>query len=213
MIVDPAALLLAACVLAGAELKRFRLGAAFATATSVAVAIAVFAMTNEPPAPAYVAPKSVAKVTIVEMLDFECPFCREMNTRLEAAIAQTTTPVEIVRKMVPLPMHAQAMPAALAWCCADAQGKGDEMASALFAADPKTLTPEGCAKLAAQVGCDMTRYDADMATAHERVAKDMREAKAAGIRGLPTMFIGNERIEGAKLTTEELVAAIERARG
>src|SRR5687768_6804291 len=82
LIVDPAAILLAACVLAGAELKRFRLGAMFATAASVAVAIAVFAMTAEPPAPTYVAPKSVAKVTIVEMLDFECPFCREMNRRL-----------------------------------------------------------------------------------------------------------------------------------
>jgi protein-disulfide isomerase len=217
LIVDPAVILLAVCVLAGAELRRFRLGAVFATATTVAVAFAGFAMATESTAPApapaaYVAPKG-DKVTIVEMLDFECPYCRAMNKRIEAAIAQTTTPVEIVRKMVPLTMHKNAMPAALAWCCADAQGKGNEMASALFAAEPSTLTTEGCASIAAQLGCDMTRYEADMAAAHERVAKDLREATAIDALRLPTVFIGNERITGLTRSTEELVAAIERARG
>jgi hypothetical protein len=41
----------------------------------------------------------------------------------------------------------------------------------------------------------------------------MREAKAAGVRGLPTLFIGEQRVVGLSLSTDELVAAIERARG
>ena len=211
LIADPAAIVLAGCVLAGAELKRWRLGAMLGTAATAAVAIAVLSTTN-PPAPAYVAPRTAA-VTIVEMVDFECPYCRAMNERIEAALARTQVAVEIVRKMVPLPMHANAMPAALAWCCADAQGKGREMANALFAAEPSALTADGCAQIAARIGCDMERYRAEMTRAHDRVAADMREAKAAGVRGLPTLFIGNERVEGLSLTTEELVAAIERARG
>lgn len=214
MIVDSSTVVLATCVMGGAELRRYRIGAAFATATSVALAFAVFAMAAEPAAtPTYAVAKSEGKVTIVEMLDFECPFCREMNRRLEEALAQAKGPVEIVRKMVPLPMHRNAMPAALAWCCADAQGKGEEMARALFAAEPSTMTTEGCAKLAAQIGCDMDRYGRDMARAHERVANDIREYRASGANGLPTLFIGDERVEGATLSAEELLAVIERARG
>ncbi|MDQ3338970.1 MAG: thioredoxin domain-containing protein [Myxococcota bacterium] len=147
------------------------------------------------------------------MVDFECPYCRAMNERVEAAIARASGPVELVRKMVPLPIHQNAFAAALAWCCADAQGKGDAMASALFAADPKTLTEEGCAKIAEQIGCDMARYREHMPLAADRVAADLREAKAAKIRGLPTLFIGDQRIEGLSMTTEALLAAIESARG
>ena len=212
LVADPAAIVLGGCVLAGAELKRWRIGAMFGTVATAAIAFGVLATTAGAPAPSYVAPRT-AEVTIVEMVDFECPYCRAMNERVEAALARTSVRVDVVRKMVPLSMHANAMPAALAWCCADAQGKGHEMANALFAADPAALTADGCAAIAARIGCDMARYREDMAHAHDRVASDMREAKAAGIRGLPTLFIGAERVEGLSMTTEELVAAIERARG
>jgi uncharacterized membrane protein/predicted DsbA family dithiol-disulfide isomerase len=150
-------------------------------------------------------------VTIVEFLDFECPFCRAMQARLDRAIAQTSTPVRVVRKMVPLPQHRGAGPAALAYCCAEAQGLGDEMARALFAASPDELTPEGCEAIAVRIGCDLTRYRADMAAAAERVAADLRDAAQAGVRGLPTIFIGAERIHGASASVAELAAMIDRA--
>ena len=210
LIVDGAAILTAATVLAGAELRRWRLPAALAM-TTVAGMVVLFAR-SEPAAPAAIAVPRTATVTIVEMVDFECPYCREMNERVEAAIARASGHVAVARKMVPLPMHRNALAAALAWCCADAQGKGDAMANALFAADPKTLTEEGCAKIAEQIGCDMARYREHMPLAKDRVAADLREAKAAQIRGLPTLFIGDQRIEGLS-STEAVLAAIERARG
>ena len=97
-------------------------------------------------------------VTIVEFVDFECPFCRRLAPELAAAVDHATTNVAVIRKMVPLGMHPHARTAALAWCCADAQGKGDAMAKALFDAPPDELTPEGCERIAAQVGCDLDRY-------------------------------------------------------
>src|SRR4029079_15903802 len=124
-----------------------------------------------------------------EVVDFECPFCRRMQQRLDAEIAQAGAPVRVVRKMLPLPAHPHAMPAALAYCCADAQGKGDAMAAALFAANPDDLTPEGCEKLAASIRCDVDRSRRALPQAETRVDAEMKEVRAAGVRSLPTLFI------------------------
>lgn len=226
LVADPAAIVHAVLVVAGARTlapSRGRLGTlAPAVAASVAaIAVALGAWTAAPPAVAPSVPpgtpESVARaqapgaVTVVEFVDFECPFCRAMQARLDQAIAQAGAPVRVVRKMVPLPQHPGALPAALAYCCAEAQGLGDEMARALFAARPEELTPEGCAAIAARVGCDPARYQADLAAAEQRVASDLRDAAAAGVRALPTMFIGAERINGASASADELAAMLARA--
>lgn len=237
LVADPAAIVHAALVLAGA--RAFSLSPRSSSVRSpdvlaasprlllslapavVAVVALLGAWTEAPPAAdpsaSQTTPESVTRaqapgaVTIVEFVDFECPYCRAMQARLDQAIAQTSTPVRVVRKMVPLPNHPGAGPAALAYCCAEAQGLGDEMARALFAASPDELTPEGCEAIAARIGCDLTRYRADMAAAAERVAADLRDAERAGVRGLPTIFIGAERINGASASVAELTAMIERA--
>jgi protein-disulfide isomerase len=229
LIADPAAIVHAALVVAGARTlahapRRLALLAPGVAAAVAAIAVALGAWTQAPTAVAPSAqagtpgvPEAVARaqapdaVTIVEFVDFECPFCRAMQARLDQAIAQAGAPVRVVRKMVPLPQHPGAAPAALAYCCAEAQGKGDAMARALFAARPEELTPEGCAAIAARVGCDPGRYQADLAAAEQRVASDLRDARAAGVRGLPTMFIGGERITGASASADELAALIARA--
>ncbi|HWO19309.1 MAG TPA: vitamin K epoxide reductase family protein [Kofleriaceae bacterium] len=228
LIADPAAILHAALVVAGARTlapapKRLaQLAPAVAPAVA-AIAVALGAWTQAPsaaaPPPQAGTPAVIAHaraqapdaVTVVEFVDFECPFCRAMQARLDQAIAQAGAPVRVVRKMVPLPQHPGAAPAALAYCCAEAQGRGDAMARALFAARPEELTPEGCAALAARVGCDPARYQADLAAAEQRVASDLRDAAAAGVRALPTLFIGDERITGASASADELVAMLARA--
>ena len=153
-------------------------------------------------------------VTIVEFVDFECPFCRAMDKKLTAALEQTNAPVRIVRKMVPLPSHAYAVPAAMAWVCADEQGKGDAMAKELFAAEPETLTPAGCEAIAARLGCDITKYRETFASTlvRERVERDMADAKQAELKGLPTIFIGRQRFDGSDYTVDQLGRAIERAK-
>lgn len=212
LIADPAALVHAALVLAGASTLRVSWRALAIVPATAAVLGALALWTHAPTAPAATAQRTIAVatkgVTIVEIVDFECPFCRQMQARLEGAIADAQVPVTVVRKMLPLTMHPHARAAAIAWCCADAQGKGEAMAAALFAADPETLTPAGCEDLAVAVGCDRERYRATLASAGERVDRDVAEARAAGDRSLPTLYIGDQRIVGATRSRAELAAMI-----
>lgn len=229
LVADPAAIGYALAVLAGATTLRFTIARGLATLPALLATAGILALWTggssvaEAPGadpaprlpagtPAFVEQAQVPGVTtVVEVVDFECPFCRQMQDRLERAIAQVQHPVRVVRKMLPLRIHPHAMPAALAYCCADAQGKGDAMAAALFAAEPDDLTAEGCEKLAASVGCDLDRYRRDLPQAEARVAAEIAEARAAGIRSLPTLFVGGERIVGAGASTEELIALLEHA--
>jgi len=221
LIADPAAIGYAVLVLAGAKPLRLTLPRLLAVAPALAMIVGVLALWSRgQPAPslpdgtpAFVAQAQVpGTLTIVEIVDFECPFCRRMQDRLAAAIGDAKRPVRIVRKMMPLPGHPHAMPAALAYCCAELQGKGDAMAEALFAAAPEDLTPEGCEKIAARIGCDPERYRRDLARAETRIAADMAEVRAADVHSLPTLFIGGERIVGASKSTAELTAMLASAR-
>ena len=218
LVADPAAILHAACVLAGAELVHVR-RRAIAVVPALGAVVGVLALWTHTPAAPALPPGTPAFVqraqapgtlTIVEVVDFECPFCREMQRRLASAIERAHVPVRIVRKMMPLPRHPHALPAALAWCCADAQGKGEAMAEALFTAPPDALTAEGCEQLAGKVGCDLERYRRDLPLMHARVAGDIIEARSAGDKALPTLYVGGERIVGATKTVDELAAMLAR---
>jgi protein-disulfide isomerase len=226
MVADPAALAYAAAVLAGARAVRFTFARAVAAPAAVLATVGLLALwtggaagpaSDLPPSlppgtPGFVEKAQVpGAATVVEVVDFECPYCRRMQERLTSALARVTSPIRVVRKMFPLRGHPHAMPAAVAYCCADAQGKGEEMAAALFAASPEDLTAEGCEKLAAQVGCDVERYRSARPQAEVRVSAEMAEVQAAGIHALPTLFIGGERIVGAGKSTDELTAMLEHA--
>ncbi len=222
MVADPAAIGYALAVLAGAAALRFTTTRGLATLPALLAVVGVLALWthgDEPGAPSRLPPGTPAFVeqaqlsgtaTIVEVVDFECPHCRRMQERLTTAIAQAGRPIRVVRKMRPLEFHPHAMPAALAYCCADAQGKGDAMAAALFAANPDELTPDGCEKLAASVGCDVERYRRDLPHAAARVAAESAEVATAGIHLIPTVFIGGERVTGAGKSSAELTAMLER---
>jgi protein-disulfide isomerase/uncharacterized membrane protein len=216
MIADPAAVALAVVVAAGACSVRWKRAVLAIPALALPLAFAGLAHAPDPElaagTPELIAREQVrGSVTIVEFVDFECPFCRQLAPRLADAVEHARAPVHVVRKMVPLRQHPHARDAALAWCCADAKGKGDAMARALFAAPPDELTPDGCERLAVQVGCDRDRYRAALADAAVRVDRDIADAKAAGIHGFPTVFIGGQRVTGAGHDASELRAAIDRA--
>jgi protein-disulfide isomerase len=134
--------------------------------------------------------------TIVEYLDFECPYCRQLHARLEKILPEYGDKVRVVRKMLPLSMHVHAEQAARAYCCADDVGKAEEMANALMHSE--NLTSAGCEQLADKLGIDLTSFReciTDKRTA-ERIKLEMDEARAAGVRGLPTYWIGKQRFSG-----------------
>jgi len=153
------------------------------------------------------------QATIVEYVDFECPFCRRLDAVLAPILAKHPGQVRVVRRHVPLTkIHPHADSAARAAVCADAQGKADAMADALFRALPITLTDEGEEALAAQLGLDAAAFHAclgDPATLR-RIALDGGEFDAIGGEGVPLLFIGRERLEGLQ-DEATLDAALERA--
>jgi len=140
------------------------------------------------------------EITVVDFVDFECPFCRETNASLEPILASHRDRIRLVRKQVPLRMHAHAHDAALAACCGETMGKGDAMADALFSADVETLTEDGCAKLAASLGLDedaFRRCTKDPAT-EAHIQADTAAFRASGGHGLPTLWIDQTKLEGAQ---------------
>jgi protein-disulfide isomerase/uncharacterized membrane protein len=148
--------------------------------------------------------------TIVEFVDFECPFCRRQQETLGPVLASYGSRVRVVRKNVPLSFHEHARGAARAACCADEQGRGNRMAEALFRAED--LTPEGCERIARDLGLDMQAYRSCMESRRPDISidRDHEAARSARVSGLPTIFIGRERFEGLQ-SDATVRASIDRA--
>ncbi len=155
------------------------------------------------------------KATVVEFVDFECPFCRDEYEELAPLLQSKREQVHVVRKLVPLTrIHPHALEAARAACCGEALGKGDAMADALFRAPVEELTPEGCRKIAGDVGLDLSQYAACIADpkTDERLTIDRKDFDNAAAKGdgLPLLYIGDVKLMGAQQASE-LARALDRA--
>jgi predicted DsbA family dithiol-disulfide isomerase/uncharacterized membrane protein len=150
-----------------------------------------------PPVPREVASLWVPdKINVVEFVDFECPFCRQLQPTIVELLEEYGSRVNFVRLNMPLPSHPQSRSAARAYCCADEQKKGEAMAEALLKAHD--LTPEGCEKLAVALGLSLAEYQACVKSAatEARIEDEIARVKRAGLGGLPTVWVDDEVIVG-----------------
>jgi protein-disulfide isomerase len=146
-------------------------------------------------------------VTVVEMTDFECPHCR----RADAVVREVRgrRDIHLVRLVVPMDMHLNAKHAGRAYLAALRQGKGEEMAAALYAEE--TPTAERCRQRAAELGLDLAEYDRaleDPAIDAELYA-NVRLSRELG-KGVPVIWVQDRRLTGNP-TAEELAAALDDA--
>ena len=151
-------------------------------------------------------------VTVVDFVDYECPFCRRTNVALEPILAANASRVRIVRRQVPLQMHPHAMDAARAACCGEKLGKGEEMSNALLTTDVENLTPDGCEKLASGLGLQSEAYLAcvqDPST-QSKIDADIEEFHAAKGAGLPTIWVNDTPLFGEQ-TQETLEQTVQTA--
>jgi protein-disulfide isomerase len=150
------------------------------------------------------------KITVVEVTDFDCPYCRETHPALREFLAELGDRARFVRFVMPLATHANARPAARAHFAAEAQGKAAEVAVALFAAED--LTPAGCEKVARSLGLAMEKYRAAVADAATDAAIDARAAwvDQGKMPGLPVIWVQDQRLVGVQ-TADSLRAALGRA--
>ena len=77
--------------------------------------------------------KGDGDIRVVEFSDFECPFCQKFQPVLKQVLTQFDGKVTHVWKDFPLPMHQNAMIAAIAARCAQEQGRFWEYHDVLFA--------------------------------------------------------------------------------
>ena len=219
LVVDVAAIVAAVVALsgrvwrAGADLPGLVRGG-WAAGAGVAVAapflLALLMEAQEPTPPdAVKAHWTGGTVTLVEVTDFDCPYCRQAEPVI-AEFRRKHPDVRFVRLVAPMPAHVHARPAGRAFLAARAQGRGEEMAVLLLDADSRT--PERCRQLAAQLGLNLSEYDravSDRATDAELDAT-VEWAKAAGT-GLPLVWVQDKRVQGVP-TPASLDTALRRVR-
>jgi protein-disulfide isomerase len=73
-----------------------------------------------------------APLTIVEFIDFQCPFCARWAARVDSLVALYPHEVQIVTHHFPISSHPFAIPAAIAVECADRQGAPRTFQTVLF---------------------------------------------------------------------------------
>jgi protein-disulfide isomerase len=166
-----------------------------------------------------------APVTIVELSDFQCPFCARVQPTLEALKKKYgPTQLRLVFKHSPLPFHQDARPAAEVAAAvfmlagSDAFYKFHHQAFANYQA----LTKENLFGWATSVGVQPSALQAwlDSGRAGQKVDEDMKLAKELGASGTPAFRINGVTLTGAqplevfvKVVDEQLAAARELTQG
>ena len=140
-----------------------------------------------------------AQVEILEISDFECPFCSRVSPTLEQIAEKWPDQIRFVYVHLPLGFHPRARPAALAAAAAQRQGKFWEMHDLLFA-NQKALDDGDLRRYAKELGLDMKRFDADRADAKLGAWVDLQAklASSVGVRGTPNFFINGVNLRGAQ---------------
>lgn len=142
--------------------------------------------------------KTTARVTLIQFLDYQCPFCKRHFDDTLPLIRKNyidTGKVKFVVRDFPLTFHVNAYAAAEASECADEQGKFWPMHDLLYeeqslwmdAPDPT----EVFAAFADEIGLDESEFLAciesgDMA---DEVSDDLEDGSASGISGTPGFWI------------------------
>ena len=142
---------------------------------------------------------STAPVTILEVAEYQCPYCRRSQATLKQ-IAQTwPDKVRFAWLSLPLAFHQKARPAARAVAAAQRQGRFWELHD-LIMGDEANLDEARHAELAKKVGLDVARFTADVSDPgiEAFVARNEAAAGALGASGTPTFFINGKVLRGAQ---------------
>jgi protein-disulfide isomerase len=152
---------------------------------------------------------STAPLTLVEFVDFECPFCSQFHSQIFPELKRKYIDTGILRFVVsdfPLPSHAYAFTAAKFARCAEFQGKYWEAVDA-FMLSPQVATPKVIEKISDDIHLDRKQLMAclEIPAITDSINQDENMATSIGVVGTPTFLLGKsvpigasgEIIEGA----------------
>lgn len=149
-----------------------------------------------------------APITIVEVSDFECPYCRRAAATLKELLPLYPGKLRVVFRHFPLdqscnplltrPLHEHACEAARAAVCATERepARFFDLAEKLFTGE---TDPESISQAVQSVGLKAQEIADCMKgqAASDVVARDIRECNAAGVRAVPVLFINGRAVRGA----------------
>ncbi|SPF54395.1 Thiol:disulfide interchange protein DsbA [Candidatus Sulfopaludibacter sp. SbA4] len=136
-----------------------------------------------------------ARVTLVEFVDYQCPFCQlNFKDTLPRLIKEyvDTGKVRYVAHDFPLvTIHSNALNAAAAARCAGEQGKYWEMHDELFA-NQRALDAQSLPSYARQIGLDAGVFQTcvDNGAEAAKVREDLETGQKIGITGTPGFLLG-----------------------
>jgi len=157
-----------------------------------------------------------AKLWVVEVSDFQCPYCKQWHDESFAVIRDEfvrTGKIRFAFVNFPLPQHRNAQAAASSAMCAAAQGKFWAIHDSLFAQQrtwEALVNPASYFEgLATKAGVNVTTWKSCLTAkpVQSLIAADMDRARRAGVQSTPSFLVGGKLIEGM-VPIDELRKAI-----
>ena len=140
-----------------------------------------------------------AKLTIVEFVDFDCPYSRRAFPGLREMMAKYKSRVRFVIRDFPIEdIHPQAMMIAQAARCANEQGRYWMYHDKLFASVDRHERTD-LVRYADEVGLDASLFGACLTSKkfEPAVKGDMVDGLKLGVEGTPTFFFNGMKVQGA----------------
>ena len=130
-------------------------------------------------------------VTVAVFTDFECPYCRRMDSTLAVLVARFPGKVSQVVMHLPLSQHRYARPAAVAFECALRVGHAEQMHRALYGSQD-SLGKLSWAQYGARAGIRDTTAFAGCIAADSQpsmVVAGQQQARALKVSSTPTVLV------------------------
>lgn len=149
-----------------------------------------------------------ARVWLVEVSDFQCPYCKQWHDSTFAAINREFIETGLVRMAYvnyPVQGHIHAVAASEAAMCASAQDRFWPLHDRLFKTQPRWSPMKDTARvialfdsLAVASGVNAAEYRSCVSSRVTRrlIRADQDRSQRAGINGTPHFFVGDEAISG-----------------
>lgn len=136
--------------------------------------------------------------------DYQCPYCAKAEPKFEEAAKKLDGIMNVTVRHMPLNMHANAVPAALAVEAATAQGKHLEMANKLFNTQNDWKNIKERDKLrtlfndyAKELGLNVEEFDKVLLASDtvKPIQRDYEHAVKIGVKGTPTFAVNDKVVE------------------
>ncbi len=142
--------------------------------------------------------KEAAQIEVVVFSDFQCIYCKRAAAELKRIVRTRPNRVKVYFKHFPLSKHKEALNAAKAAEAARLQDKFWDMHDLLFMHSAE-LNDSMYEQLASQIGLDMARFRADMASIETQkcIDSDKQEGNALRVNGTPYFLINRRPFRGS----------------